>query len=208
MSQGTNTAGDCLGGVELRIAGRGIPRPGARERADQREQRHRAVLTFAVEQAWRTLEHNDRAIDRADAKAAAVLAADGAIGVTLFGLADSQTRLGGYAVATLALSAVFAITAAILTGLTLWPRRFRDTTPKTLVYHGDIARMTDSSVDRYVTQSSLLFVDPEELRRQLASQIWATGRVAAIKYMWVNLALASLLCSLAATSMAALFIEA
>ena len=192
----------------MKIAGQGVPRSGARDRADEREQQHRAALAFAVEQAWRTLEHNDRAIDRADAKAAVVLAADGAIAVTLFSLTDNQARLDGYAVATLTLSAVFTIAAAIMTGLTLWPRRFRTAAPTTLVYHGDIARMTDPSVDRYVTQASLLFIDPEELGRQLASQIWATGRVAATKYMWVNLALTSLLCSVAVTSMAALFIEA
>jgi hypothetical protein len=66
--------------------------------------------------------------------------------------------------------------------------------------------MTDASVGSYVTQASVLFIDPEALSRQLASQIWATGRVAATKYMWVNLAVTSLLCSLAVTSVAALFI--
>lgn len=190
----------------MKIAGQHAPRLVTQERAERQELRHRAALTFAVEQAWRTLEHSDRAIDRADAKAAAVLAADSAIAVTLFTLADNQPRLGAYAVVALALGATLVLATAVLTGLTLWPRRFRASAPTTLVYHGDIARMTDASVGSYVTQASVLFIDPEALSRQLASQIWATGRVAATKYMWVNLAVTSLLCSLAVTSVAALFI--
>lgn len=183
-----------------RIAGRaGHRAPAGRRAAEDRRQ----ASAFAVDQAWRTLENIDRSIDRADAKAAAVLTADGALGVVLFTLAG-HGRLSDWAMGALALAVALTFTAAVQAGLTLWPRRSRAGAPATLVYHDDIAGLPDPTVEGYVARASALFRDPAAMGRELTTQIWATGRVAAAKYVWVNRSLLSLVGALLATGLTAL----
>ena len=186
-----------------RVAGQAGQGAENRRRA---ELERRQALAFAVDQAWRTLENIDRSIDRADAKAAAALTAAGAIGVALFALAG-HGRLSAWAIGALALGIALTFTAAVQAGLTLWPRRNRDGAPTTLVYHDDIARLPDPTVEGYVARASALFADPAAMSRELTSQIWATGRVAAAKYVWINRSVLSLVGALLATGLTALLVN-
>jgi hypothetical protein len=186
-----------------RVAGQAGHGADGRRRA---ELERREALAFAVDQAWRTLENIDRSIDRADAKAAAALTAAGAIGVALFTL-GGHGGLNAWAIGALALSIALTFTAAVQAGLTLRPRRYRGGASATLVYHDDIARLPDPTVEGYVARASALFVDPAALSQELNGQIWATGRVAAAKYVWVNRSMLSLVGALLATGLTALLVN-
>jgi hypothetical protein len=161
-------------------------------------------MTFAVEQSWRTLEHTGQSIDRADAKAAAILAASGGVGAILYGLADERAATSGWIASALIVSAVSIVASALCAGLTLRPRRDRASIPSSLVYFDHIARALDLSVNEYLTRATGRFSDPEALYRDLATQIWVTGKVAAAKYAWVDRAMTFLLIGLLATGITAL----
>ena len=187
-----------------RAGGRSAERATARREGER--QRERQALSFAVDQAWRTLEHTGRSIDRADAKAAAVLAASGGVGVILYNLGGEHSAAGLWSAFGLGLSAVLTLTAAVFAGVALRPRRAPGTTPLSLVYFDHIAHMPDPSAAGYVSRVSKLFLEPEELCRDLGTQVWATGQIAATKFGWVSRALSCMLAALCATGVTAVII--
>lgn len=163
-------------------------------------------MSFVVEQAWRALETTNRSIDRADAKAAVVLAASGTTGVVLFGLVDGHKTLGSWAEAMLVLSAVLTFAASAFAGLTLRPRRERRTALPSLLYFDHIMRIPDATATTYVELAKALFLDPEALCGDIVGQVWATGRVATAKYTWVNRSLICLFGALVTAGITALII--
>lgn len=161
---------------------------------------------FAVEQAWRTLEHTGRSIDRADSKAGAALAASGGTGAILYNLADTRP-IGPWPGLALVISATLTLSAAVFAGFALWPRRGRGSKPTSLVYFDHVVRAPGATANEYVSNAAILFHDPEALYRDLSSQIWATGQVATAKYAWVDRAMACLLAGLLTTGASALIIR-
>ncbi len=164
------------------------------------------TATFAVEQAWRTLEHTGRSIDRADTKAGAALAASGGTGAILYNLAAARP-IGPWSGIALAMSAILTLSAAVFASLVLWPRRDRGSKPTSFVYFDHVMRTPGATANEYVSKAAILFRDPEALYRDLGSQIWATGTVDAAPYAWVDRAMGCLLAGLLTTGISALIIR-
>jgi hypothetical protein len=159
-----------------------------------------------VEQAWRTLEATRSAIDRADNKAAIVLASSGATGAALFSLSDTHRPLGIAAAVAVSVCAVSILAAALCAGLVLLPRRDRGREPTSLLYFDHVSRMAEIGAETYWVLTRRLFGDPVELCHEITSQIWTTSRVAAAKYAWVHRSMIFLFCALLGVGAAALSI--
>lgn len=173
--------------------------------AEQSEECARS-WSLRVDQAWRTLEATRSAIDRADNKAAIVLASSGATGAALFSLVDAHRPLAVAATIAVSICAVSVLVAAAFAGLVLLPRRERGSAPTSLLYFDHVFRMTDMDADTYAALTTRLFGDPAELCREISTQIWTTSKVAAAKYTWVHRSMIGLFAALIAVGTAALAI--
>lgn len=166
------------------------------ENATEREKDRRQSLAFSAEHAWRTLEATRAAVDRADAKAAAMIAASGVTAAALFSLVGGHRSVNRWTVALLAACAVSALATAACAGMALRPRRHRMLMPTSLIYFDHVARMPGFSVEMYVHHARALFADPAALCDEISAQVWSVAKVSAVKYAWVDRSLFCLMTNL------------
>lgn len=139
--------------------------------------------------AWSTLDDINHTIRFADTKASVLLAAAGVIGGTLLsrpeapqgGFATVVGAVWGAALVAVALSAVFCLGA-------LLPRLKVVKSSSSLLYFDDIARQFRHRPDDYVAVFARFVDDPNAVRAQVASQIWANSLVARRKFHRVRAA--------------------
>ena len=166
------------------------------ETATERERDRRQLLAFSAEHAWRTLEATRAAVDRADAKAAAMIAASGVTAAALFSLVDAHRSVNRWTLVLLAACAASALATAACAGMALRPRRHRTLVPTSLIYFDHVARMPGFSVEVYVRHARELFADPAALCDEISAQVWSVARVSAAKYAWVDRSLFCLMTNL------------
>jgi len=168
----------------------------ALENATERERARRQAQSSSAEHAWRTLEVTRASVDRADAKAGAVIAASGITSATLFSLVGTHRSGGWWVIAVLAACAASALAAAFCAAMALRPRRHRKSEPTSLLYFDHVARMPGFSAEDYVRRARGLFSDLALLCDQIAAEVWAVARISAVKYAWVDRALFFLMINL------------
>lgn len=158
-----------------------------------------------VDHAWRLLAANNTAIDRADAKAGAVVAVCG-VSVGALVAVYSVHRFNAAVVSSGLLCAILALASTACAGLALRPRRQRGHEPESLLYFDHVARMTASSAENYTLSVHALFIDTEALAVQISRQIWSTARLATAKYDWVDRAMILLFGNLLSLALTALLL--
>lgn len=166
-----------------------------------------AVADSVVDRAWRLLDTNHAAIDRADAKAGAVVAACGVSAAALVAVYSAH-HADTAAISSALLCAALALASTSCAGLALLPRRMRSWQPDSLIYFDHVTRMTDSSVESYVQSARSLFSDEEALTTEITRQVWMTARLATVKYDWIDRAVILLFGNLLALGLTALLLAA
>lgn len=125
------------------------------------------------------------AIDRADAKAGAVVAACGVSAAALTTVCGAH-RVGAAAIVCALLCAALMLASVSCAGLALRPRRMRAASLSSLVYFDHIARLSHNSAEVYVRDARALFGDAEALTEDILHQVWATSQLATAKYDWLD----------------------
>lgn len=166
-----------------------------------------AVAHSVVDRAWRLLDTNHAAIDRADAKAGAVVAACGVSAAALVAVYSAH-RADTAEVSFALLCAALALASTSCAGLALRPRRMRSRQPDSLIFFDHVTRMADSSVEGYIQSARSLFSDEEELTTEITRQVWMTARLATVKYDWIDRAVLLLFGNLLALGVTALLMAA
>jgi hypothetical protein len=153
--------------------------------------------------AWKIFDVINARIEHADVKAGAILAACGVISAALIAITtrpgDRNTLLYVFAAA----SGAFVLMAAALSCGALWPRRLRRKIPESIVYFDHIARRSRAAPEEYEDELRTVLADPEAMTREIIRQIWATSRVAARKYDFLDHAIRCLFGSLMTLGVAA-----
>jgi len=136
--------------------------------------------------AWKIFDVINARIEHADVKAGAILAACGVTSAALIAITsrsgDRDTLLQAFAAA----SGAFVLMAAIFSCGTLWPRRLRRKIPESILYFDHIARRSPAAIEEYEDELRTILADPEAMTREIIKQIWATSRVAARKYDFLD----------------------
>lgn len=139
-----------------------------------------------TEDAWKTLHQTTDLIKVADAKAGAVLAADGVLGGvlmrTLPATDDWTTRwlYVGLLLSSLGLASVSAVSA-----LRVFAPRLNTDPSQSLLYFANIATQYPTS-DDFAPAFRELLEDDEQLQLSLTEQVWATSRIARRKFRAVT----------------------
>lgn len=147
----------------------------------------------SVAAAWRVLDAVSSWITFADAKAGAALAVAGVLGGVLINMQRGHMSMLGRGIVLL--SAVLVVCSVACAGVALRPRRHTGAAVS-LIFFGHIADGEESSQDAYLKEFSELVQDPARLVEQIGNQVWASSRIAKVKYDWVDRALVLLFCAL------------
>lgn len=164
-----------------------------------------AVAGTVVDRAWRLLDANHAAIDRADAKAGMVVAACGVSAAALVSVYGAH-HAGAAANSSALFCAALALASTSSAGLALRPRRMRAQQPDSLIYFDHVTRMAGSSAERYLQSARSLFADEEALAIEITRQVWITAHLATVKYDWINRAVVLLFGNLLALGLTALLL--
>jgi Family of unknown function (DUF5706) len=154
--------------------------------------------------AWKIFDVINARIEHADVKAGAILAACGVISAALIAI---TTRPGGRDTLLqvfAAASGAFVLMAATFSCGTLWPRRLRRKIPESILYFDHIARRSPAAPEEYEDELRTILADQEAITREIIRQIWATSRVAARKYDFLDHAVRCLFGALMTLGAAAL----
>lgn len=160
-------------------------------------------------QAWNVLAIVNDSIRHAENKAAATMAAAGALGGALYGLAANRLHPGVAFDVTAAICGVAVASAALFAGLCLMPRLRSGDDPDSLLYFHHIARSHQGPAGRaeYERLLKALIAHNDLLLKDIGTQIWANSQVAQRKYQLNRLGLIAILLAtimLAATGIAAI----
>jgi Family of unknown function (DUF5706) len=157
-------------------------------------------------EAWKAVGLVNDWVKHAETKAAATLTAAGVVGGVLYNLIKNQQD----AKAPLAVLAVVCAIAVVLSAgcaiTALWPRLRAKEPPTSALYFDHIARRHPKSAATYIEEFKHLVASPENLRDQLAQQIWANAHVARRKYRWAGEALVCLVVALGALAAVASYL--
>jgi len=195
------SAPSATSGVQPPRTGRRITTvPGAVSGPDDSE-----AASILADRTWKLLDTNHSAIDRADAKAAAVVAACGACAAALVAVCDTH-RISPAAAVSALLCAALTLASMSCAGLALRPRRLRSERPGSLVYFDHVARTSSRSAEAYTRSVLSLFADAEALAADISFQIWATARLATAKYDWLDRAIVLLFGNFLALSLTVLLL--
>jgi hypothetical protein len=161
---------------------------------------HRApdLAAATPENAWKILDSVNAKIDSADIKAGSILAACGVTATVVLSLIGHHRGWGVTASVAAMLAVALAFGAAGFACLALRPRRRRTESPSSLLYFDHIARRKGETPGQYGEALTDLLHRPDAIVTSVAGQIWATARVAARKYYWIDRAMVSLFGSLLA----------
>jgi hypothetical protein len=136
--------------------------------------------------AWKIFDVINARIEHADVKAGAILAACGVISAALIAITtrpgDRDILLQVFAAA----SGAFVLMAAAFSCGALWPRRLRRKIPESIVYFDHIAGRSRAAPEEYEDELRTVLADPEAMTKEIIRQIWATSRVAARKYDFLD----------------------
>jgi hypothetical protein len=136
--------------------------------------------------AWKIFDVINTRIEHADTKAGAVLAACGVTSAALIAITTRPGTRDTLLQAFAAASGAFVLMAAVFACGTLWPRRLRRKIPDNLLYFDHIARRAPAAWDEYEEELRTILANPEIMTREIIRQIWATSRVAARKYDFLD----------------------
>lgn len=187
------------------------------------EQSAAAISEAAAPQpdhAWKALSVTNEWIRHADSKAAVTLAFAGATATIVFNLVNGHTP-GTCSLKVFACLSALAIVAAVISaGCALLPRvnRRRHGSRKTpgetlpsndtvnLLFFGDVYRNYAESLPSYREDLVGLTSERTKLTEQIADQIHANARIAAVKFRWANRAIASELIAVLSAAATALLV--
>lgn len=156
-----------------------------------------------AEDAWKVLALFIDLIKHAETKAGLTLAAAGVSGGIVYTLIRSASRMTVALGVSAGVSALLALTTAILAGLALVPRRRTGPEPVSLLYYQQVAAVYGGRSDTYADELLALVRDRDALVAAIAQQVWSNALVARKKYHWSGLALHALLGALTALAIAA-----
>lgn len=145
------------------------------------KQRRLDAMT-ATEHAWKALQHTNDLIKIADAKAAAMLAADGVlVGILVRALPAQQLWLTDWLHAGLLLISIGSVGASLLFALRVFVPRLDPGASQSILFFDNVARQYSKAGD-FVPPYRTTLSDTAKLEESLAEQIWATSRVTQRKF--------------------------
>lgn len=148
--------------------------------------------------AWKIFDVVNARIEHADAKAGAILAACGVISAALLGIVTKSGERDILLQVFAAASGAFVLMAATFSCGALWPRRLRRGAPESMLYFDHIARRPTAAAGKYEHELRMTLANPEAITTEIIRQVWATSRVAARKYDFLDNAMRCLVGSLLA----------
>lgn len=142
-----------------------------------------------IEDAWKTLQQNTDIIKVADAKAGAVLAADGVLGGVLMKvLPSSDGWAGKWLYVGLLLCGLGLVSLSAISAIGVFTPRLNTDHSRSLLYFANIARWYPTP-ESFASAYGELLEDGEQLQLSLTRQVWATSRIARRKFRAVAPAL-------------------
>lgn len=157
-------------------------------------------------EAWKAVGLVNDWVKHAETKAAATLTAAGVIGGVLYSLVKEEKDVASLLAVLAVLCGVGVVLAAGFAITALWPRLRAKEPPTSALYFDHIARRHPKSAATYIEEFKHLVASPEDLRDQLAQQIWANAHVARRKYQRAGEALVCLVVALGALAAVASYL--